>query len=91
MRTRVAQVLALEINPGSAKALRQARRKVERRLPPRVGAQVSANLTPEGRVPPQPRILLLEVEKRRHQCLGDIPATKLTEVAEAIRHSWHWI
>ena len=74
VRAGVQQVFALEVDFGPAQLLRQPPGKVERRGPPRIVLEQTGQLSLKRRIGLGLRILLLQLDQRRHQRLRHITA-----------------
>ncbi len=76
MRARMAEVLALQINISASCGHGQTLRKIERRRPADILAQIIAKLFFKGRVVLELLIGLFKLNDRRHERLRDIPAAE---------------
>jgi hypothetical protein len=90
VRAGVTEVLALQVDLRAAEAPGQVLREVERRGPSGVFAQAVAELGFEVGSAPPFLVGCLELEQRRHQCLGDVAPAEFSEVTGAIRQLWHF-
>ena len=80
VRARVAEVFALEVDPGAAAVIGQPLREIEWGGAARVGGEELAQAAPEARVLHRLPVRLLQLDERLHQRLGDIASPEPAEV-----------
>ena len=76
----VTEVLALQVDPGAAGLLAEARREVERGGPPGVVPEEPGEARLERGVAPRPGVRALELDERGHERLGHEAAAEPAEV-----------
>src|SRR5262245_1233858 len=81
----VIEVLALEIDLGTAEMRSEALGKVQRRWPADIVSEIAVHLRAKGWIVFRLRVSLFELEDERHQRLGDEPAAILPEMPALIR------
>ena len=80
VRAGVAEVFALEIDPGAAAVIGQPLREVERSGTARIGGEELAQAAPEARVLHRLPVRLLQLDERLHERLGDIASAEPAEM-----------
>ncbi len=87
VRAGVAEVLALQVDPGAPRVTRQPLGEVQRRRPAGIARQELGEAAAKARVAPGRAEGALELDERAHERLGDEAAPEAAEVAAGVRQS----
>src|SRR5262249_543444 len=81
---RVAEVLALEVDPRAARLTRETLGEIERGRSPRIRGQERAQAVAEGSVSRRSAVRALELDQRTHERFGNEAAAEPPEMAAGV-------